>query len=223
MAKEYKNKNSNNQKRNVYRIISIVSIPLSFLVFVGCMFIHLELPGLGFLVIGFYVSRFTSIQYRKLNAGLEGEKRAQDILRHLSNRYTVIHNLQIEFEGKHSEVDSLVISQQGVFIVEVKNHVGVITGNAKDETWVQDHHGNKRDMKNPLKQLNYQRYIVSSILKENGIYILVDGCILMPSAQFVYVDSHKIVMNEDDLLKMIQSKKTILSKEDMNRIIKVLK
>jgi hypothetical protein len=80
------------------------------------------------------------------------EREALDWLRsHLPDRdsWHVWTNFEfIDDEGKVSEVDALVLSPAGLFLVEIKSRPGVLTGDAHSWTWTTDGRTNTYD--NPL-------------------------------------------------------------------------
>lgn len=54
----------------------------------------------------------------------------------------------IDDEGKVNEVDALVLSPAGLFVVEIKSRPGIVTGDAHTWTWTTD--GRDRSVDNPL-------------------------------------------------------------------------
>ncbi len=95
------------------------------------------------------------------------EREALDWLRgHLPNRdpWHVWTNFEfIDDEGKVSEVDALVLSPVGLFLVEIKSRPGVLTGDAHSWTWFTDGRTNTYD--NPLILANRKAKRLASLLK----------------------------------------------------------
>ncbi|WP_460428417.1 NERD domain-containing protein [Azotobacter armeniacus] len=75
-------------------------------------------------------------------SGFAWERKALNWLRaQLSDRdpWYVWSNFElIDNQGKVNEVDALVLSPAGLFLVEFKNHSGKISGNAHSWTWTTD-------------------------------------------------------------------------------------
>jgi hypothetical protein len=69
----------------------------------------------------------------------------------------------IDDEGKVSEVDALVLSPAGLFLVEIKSRPGVLTGDAHSWTWTTDGRSNTVD--NPLILANRKAKRLASLLK----------------------------------------------------------
>lgn len=95
------------------------------------------------------------------------EREALDWLRsHLPDRdpWHVWTNFEfIDEEGKVSEVDALVLSPAGLFLVEIKSRPGVLIGDAHSWTWTTDGRSNTYD--NPLILANRKAKRLASLLK----------------------------------------------------------
>ena len=69
----------------------------------------------------------------------------------------------IDDEGKVSEVDALVLSPAGLFLVEIKSRPGVLTGDVHSWTWTTD--GRSSTVDNPLILANRKAKRLASLLK----------------------------------------------------------
>lgn len=56
--------------------------------------------------------------------------------------------------GKFTEVDVIVVSEQGILVIESKGFEGVVSGTVKDKSWFREAHGDKKafSFANPIKQ-----------------------------------------------------------------------
>ena len=71
------------------------------------------------------------------------------------DKYTVLNDLLIVFEGTTHQIDHLVISKYGIFVIETKQYHGFITGNKYDKEWVRHYSKDKKIYyENPIRQ-NY--------------------------------------------------------------------
>ncbi len=95
------------------------------------------------------------------------EREALDWLRsHLPDRnpWHVWTNFEfIDDEGKVSEVDALVLSPAGLFLVEIKSRPGVLTGDVHSWTWTTD--GRSVTVDNPILLANRKAKRLASLLK----------------------------------------------------------
>ncbi len=83
-------------------------------------------------------------------------KLAKLLARQLSTGYTHYHNIVLKTaQGDLTEIDHLVVSPFGIFVIEVKNYQGWIFGTEHQEKWVVQHYRHKHQFQNPLRQ-NYK-------------------------------------------------------------------
>ncbi|MDP5213387.1 nuclease-related domain-containing protein [Pseudoalteromonas tunicata] len=90
--------------------------------------------------------------------GWIGERRVNAQLAQLcqTGDYTLYKNLLLEVEnGQLTEIDHLVVSAFGVFVIESKNYSGWIFGSEKQAKWTQQIYRKKTSFMNPLRQ-NYK-------------------------------------------------------------------
>jgi hypothetical protein len=87
--------------------------------------------------------------------GYFGEKSVALMLSSLDKtKYKVINNIMLQVGDKTTQIDHVVISNYGVFVIETKNYKGWITGNEFDDYWRQTIYKRKEKLHNPIKQ-NY--------------------------------------------------------------------
>ena len=70
------------------------------------------------------------------------------------NEYKVLNNIMIKTDYGTTQIDHIVVSIYGIFVIETKNYKGWITGGEYSEYWVKNMYGKKYSFMNPLKQ-NY--------------------------------------------------------------------
>lgn len=70
-------------------------------------------------------------------------------------QYTLIKNVTLPTEDGTTQIDHIVVSQFGVFVIETKNMKGWIFGNAKQKMWTQKIFKYSGKFQNPLHQ-NYK-------------------------------------------------------------------
>ena len=86
--------------------------------------------------------------------GNSGEKYVAKELSRLNQKEYIVLNdlLLVDEEGYTTQIDHVVVSIFGIFVVETKNYKGWITGNYNYEYWTQNIYGNKYKLYNPIKQ-----------------------------------------------------------------------
>lgn len=70
------------------------------------------------------------------------------------NKYKLLNDIMIEDEKGTHQIDHIVISKYGIFVIEMKNYYGLILGNQYKEKWYQCLGKNKYAFHNPM----YQNY-----------------------------------------------------------------
>lgn len=70
------------------------------------------------------------------------------------DKYIVLNNIMIEDDRGTHQIDHLVLSKFGIFVIEMKNYYGLIKGNEFDNKWCQYLGKTKNYFINPLHQ-NY--------------------------------------------------------------------
>lgn len=103
---------------------------------------------------------------RKEMLGLEAERRLAKLLaRQLPEGYSHYRNLVLTSTmGDLTEIDHLVLSPFGIFVIEVKNYQGWIFGNPHQENWVVHRHRRKYQFQNPIRQNHKHTEAVASLL-----------------------------------------------------------
>lgn len=118
-------------------------------------------------------------------AGRQGEQLGNEIIRLALRRGdTHLTNVCVEYDGKPAELDNVIINECGVFIIEVKNYRGEITGGEDDYEWYKvktTSAGNvyEKNVKNPIKQVKRQVYVLANYLSINGVRVWVQGYALL--------------------------------------------
>lgn len=89
--------------------------------------------------------------------GLFGELRirAATKLRLAGRTYRSLHDLTLPTPDGTTQVDHVVVSRFGVFVIETKNLSGWIFGDERSRKWTQSIYGNRYQFLNPLRQ-NYK-------------------------------------------------------------------
>ncbi len=78
-----------------------------------------------------------------------------------SSTYKIFNNLVIPDKKGQTQIDHVVVSKYGIFVIEVKNYSGWIFGNETDEYWTQVIFRKKNKFQNPLRQ-NYRHIMALS-------------------------------------------------------------
>lgn len=149
--------------------------------------------------------------------GKKGEYNVKKVLGYLpSDKYQIINDLMINIDDKTIQIDHLVISKFGIFVIETKNFRGLIMGNEYNAQWTQILGEKHHKFYNPIHQ-NYGH------VKALAQYFGIDETILIPIVCFsneaeLKIDCKSIVVNLDSLLVPIVKYQGKIFDEDINLI-----
>ncbi|AUD80076.1 nuclease [Kangiella profundi] len=88
--------------------------------------------------------------------GWAGERRVKNITLQLDpDSYTIFHDVTLPTPTGTTQIDHIIISTQGTFVIETKNYSGWIFSSEKSSYWTQVIYKNKKKFQNPLRQ-NYK-------------------------------------------------------------------
>lgn len=147
--------------------------------------------------------------YYKKFIGMAGEFWVKRELKKLSDEYLVINDIMIKTkDGITHQIDHVVISKYGIFVIETKQYNGYIKGNDYDKRWLIKNGKKKIYVNNPLHQ-NYGH--VKSLeeilnLPEEKFISLV--CI--PSRAILSVKSNNVTRIYDLLDKITSYKEEVI-------------
>lgn len=85
--------------------------------------------------------------------GKAGEKTVARMLRKLpKEQYIVMDDVTIPTPRGSNQIDHLILSVYGIFVLETKNYTGWIYGSESGEYWTQNIYGKKNQLYNPILQ-----------------------------------------------------------------------
>lgn len=165
----------------------------------------------------------------KERAGKEGEILAGKMIQQYLNEQDILfNNVEIVVHGRETELDYVVINKNGVFIFEVKNYSGELEGNEDDEYWnkYKISSGNNeyvKEVRNPIKQLKREIYLLKEYLKYYGIDLWINGYVLFVNMNSP-IDSDYTINNERELNSILHTRGgQTLNKKQIEKIVNILK
>lgn len=176
--------------------------------------IFIKNPLFGIIII----LELISVIFYKRIIGKAGEFWVKQELKKLnSSIYKVINDITIIVDGVTHQIDHIVVSKFGIFVIETKQYNGYIKGNEYDKKWTQN---NKVYINNPIHQ-NYGH--IKSLekildLSENKFIPIV--CI--PSTAKVNVKSKSHIARIDNLNKIILSYNSVVLSDYNNVYNKII-
>jgi hypothetical protein len=132
--------------------------------------------------------------------------------------YHVLKNVTLPAVGGTTQIDQIIVSEYGIFVVEIKNMKGWIFGGQQQKTWTQQIYKNKKQFQNPLHQ-NYKH--IKTL--ENSLNI--EGGNIFSVIVFAGDSTFKTSMPDNvrypmGYIKYIKSKKEkLFSEQEVKKII----
>ena len=99
-----------------------------------------------------------------LSPGKIGELRVSRIISRLPDEYNVFNDVYLMVNGHSSQIDHVIISPYGIFVIETKNYSGTIYGSENAENWTQYLNRNRYAFRNPIKQNKSHVWAVKNTL-----------------------------------------------------------
>lgn len=165
-----------------------------------------------FIILKIYYPKFRGFM-GELWVKLELKKLPKD-------KYVVLNDIMIKDEKGTHQIDHLVISEFGIFVIEMKNYYGLIKGKEYDNKWCQYLGKNKSYFINPIHQNFGHIKSLSNLLK------LDDKCfvsiICFSNQAKVDVKSSSIVTQVDYLKNEILKYKELLVENDIKELTNII-
>lgn len=147
------------------------------------------------------------------------------------NEYHLIKNVTLPTEDGTTQIDHVIVSKYGIFVVETKNMKGWIFGNPNQSTWTQQIFKNKSKFQNPLRQ-NYKHVrTLESLLGLNNqqihsLIVFVGESTFkteMPANVTQGVGYIRYIKSKTDPVLSVEDVREIVSKIDTGRLTPSLK
>lgn len=116
--------------------------------------------------------------------------------------YYIVSNILLKkSNGKTTQIDHIIISNYGIFVIESKNYSGTITGNQYDAEWTQQLKGKTYNFYSPIRQ-NYGH--VKTLEEELSLDInLIESIIVFSTDATLNINSTIPVIHATELQKTI--------------------
>lgn len=146
-----------------------------------------SLSNIFFMVIGFSILCGLIGIFKSKIKGKVGEWAVQTHAKlYLSEQYVLINDATLPDEQLGTtQIDHILLSPYGVFVIETKNYTGWIFGGENQKTWTQKVYKNTYKFQNPIHQ-NYKHIkvleqILADILEPQHLHSAI---VFMPECEF---------------------------------------
>jgi hypothetical protein len=157
--------------------------------------------------------------FKPIIKGFFGEKTIAAFLLTLPiDKYIILNNIMLKTDGGTTQIDHIVVSVYGIFVIETKNYKGWIFGKETDEYWVQNIYGKKNRFMNPIRQNFAHLKALEALLTDYpGIKIIpivafswdCDLKVKVKSAVTYFSGVTRIIRNETQLIMPFEEARRI--------------
>jgi hypothetical protein len=148
--------------------------------------------------------------------GALGERRTSSLLSRLDpDKYKTLNNVLLRLDdGRTSQIDHVVVSVYGIFVIEVKNYTGWIYGSQYEQHWTQVIYKRKEPLFNPIRQNYGHTKALEEVLKDYGELVFWPVVVFSDEA-VLKVTSTVPVINASDLIHVIKDHNQQVMTSDM--------
>ncbi|NCA66570.1 MAG: hypothetical protein EOM87_00750 [Clostridia bacterium] len=174
------------------------------------------------VIFGVILFAFTTYSRTAVARGALGELRVRIVIgKTKEGKKYVINNFMVVDEGKSSQIDHIVINQNGLFVIETKNYSGRIYGNENQQEWTQvlSYGKVKHKLYNPIKQNATHIYRINKLLSEK---VSIKSLIVFVQNNTDYIQAADVIPLYALKRTLNKSSATVLTDEQMKNIYEVL-
>lgn len=139
-----------------------------------------ELLVLRYLSTRMELTEKDKMRYFNLEKGFEGELKLDQLLEdHTEERY-IINDLLLEINNSHFQIDTLIISQEAIYLIDVKNFQGDYCLEAEKLYSLPTN----REYKNPITQLKRSESLFRQLLQNLKVNYLTEASVIFINPEF---------------------------------------
>src|SRR5699024_1035902 len=120
------------------------------------------------------------------NRGHVGEQKFRKIIKQtLHNEHLLLYDLLLETDGSLFQIDFLIISNDTIYLYEIKNYSGDYY--IRDNRWYTVR--SKKEIRNPLRQLERCTYLLKQLLQKHPTQFKVESFIIFINKEFMLYEA----------------------------------
>jgi restriction system protein len=174
-----------------------------------------------FLLFGIIFLLFRSARFK----GYIGERKVSSKIESLisrNNKYQSFHDMTLQTPDGTTQIDHILISPYGIFVIETKNLKGWIFGSRDQKIWTQTLYGKKYKFQNPLHQ-NYKHIKAVQNLLNADIKTIISIVVFVGDSEFKTEMPINVVELRDFLPYLSSYTQQILSGESIDKYSQILR
>lgn len=159
--------------------------------------------------------------------GNEAEKGVADILYSLGSAYNVFNNVMLKTGKGTTQIDHVVISRYGIFVIETKSHKGTIFGDCNSKMWTQVLFTKSEQKNYPFYSPYLQNYghlrNLYKLFNLSYMYFLGIICFTSDSVDLSRVQCQNAIKAEQLRLVISSHTQVLFTDEQVSELCKLLK
>lgn len=171
------------------------------------------------IIVSIFVLGLFCILFESKIIGFFGELWTKKDLRRLSKEYHVLNDIMIDINGVTHQIDHIVVSKYGIFVIETKQYNGFITGEKYDVKWIRHVGKKKYYYTNPIRQ-NYGHILSLSELLNLDKDKFINIVSIPSAAKLKIKDDGEVVRYGKVMNKICSYKDEIIS--NVNEIVETI-
>jgi predicted RNA-binding Zn-ribbon protein involved in translation (DUF1610 family) len=176
------------------------------------------------IIATFIFGLFSFFKYRSPEyKGAVGESIvSKEISKLPEHEYKILNNIYLKAKKCSSQIDHIIVSIYGIFVIETKNYSGWIFGSENQEYWTQTIYNNRNKFRNPIKQNWAHIYALKEILPDYKYIRYYPIIVFTGTAELKNITSNIPVIYDYEIIQTIMDHKEtpiLLSIEQVENII----
>ncbi len=150
-------------------------------------------------VMAGFVVKVLVKHFRPRFRGVVGEQKTAFLLGMLpKSKYKVIDDIMLQAGGRTTQIDHIVVSKSGLFVIETKNYKGWIFGHENGEKWIQNIYGRKYEFQNPIRQNHIHIRALKQVLSDFREMPIIPIVAFSSRATLkIHTENHNVVLLDD--------------------------
>ena len=171
------------------------------------------------IIIILIITIIIYIKRKKISNFINKRKVKRTLHKLPKDKYCILEDLVFKYKDYTHQIDYLVLSRYGIFVIEMKNFRGKIVGDEYKDNWVNINKKHKHYFYNPLYQNNSHIKVLESLVKLNGdIY---KSIICFSNRVDIEVSSHKDIVSINELIHCIRKYKKVVNYYNLDELEKL--
>lgn len=188
------------------------------------------LAGVSALVLGAVAKGVVRVVWRRVlrpkAKGLKGEAKVRRSLKPFTRRGArVLNDILLPSRRGTSQIDHVLVSKAGIFVIETKNYSGIVEGTENGNYWRQwfpNSHTPPRTFFNPILQNKGHIQAIKDILKENKHIPIYSLVAFDPKCLFPKLPGVVSTTGLKYAIRMVNSGPAVLNKKQIEGIVQTL-